>query len=427
MYRLIVLLLIIVGTLRIGALAQMPIIAKPCDLLQDPAKFTNQIVQVRATVSIAFESFTLKALGCDEEKDARPIWLVYGGDEPTPIASTVNDNSRPAGMVLKVDGRPITLHRDAALDLFVRRLAAERTTDVTGGKCYYGCRLYVVEATLTGVFFAAPKGFPGGGYGHLGCCHLLAIQQVSDVSAVRTPVPAGGRYECSTKTWNIGATEASEISATRGQCAGPSACRQAAFNEIAAVADHWGDHISFTDSDQLMGFPDLVWRAGDMLTTYNLKTAFQDTAHQSGRITGMTALRTACEAVSPPLPQDTPVGCRAVNSVFAKTVQAVATADGANGGQLLVGSTEQVANQALQEATSIWKVTANPDITFAGCDKPFMYEGNQFSWCYWRDPDGMQTFMVQITQFGQLRHGENWDSAPWVLSRGNGLVCTAER
>lgn len=51
---------------------------------------------------------------------------------------------------------------------------------------------YQVTATLTGVFFAQttrrlPSGqlLPDPGYGHEGCCHLLIITSVSDVTPVR--------------------------------------------------------------------------------------------------------------------------------------------------------------------------------------------------------------------------------------------------
>jgi hypothetical protein len=423
MNRFVVLLL---GVIGIGASAQTQQIASPCDLVHDPAKFANQIVRVRGTVSLAFEDFTLETPDCGEGKDHRPVWLMYGGDEPTPTASTVNDLSRPSGTVLKVEGRPITLRRDADLDLFVRRLVAERTVDVTGKNCYDNCRLYRVTATLTGVFFAAQKEALGG-YGHLGCCHLLAIQQVSDVEARRTPVPAGGRFVCSTETWKIGATEASALEEKRNRCSGFARCRSAAFDEIEIVAKHWDEHIAVTEDSHFEWGGDMVWHSPDLLTSYSLKTLFRDSSNNTGPIDGIAASRTVCKAESRPLPQSTPVGCRNLDSEFALTAKAAEANEAtAKHDYWRMGGAEVAAQKSLVAATTDWGVIPKPSLNFTGCSKPMVVEGDKFSWCSWNDPEGMQSFSVQVMKFGAFRHGKGWESVPWILSRGNGLACAAE-
>lgn len=48
----------------------------PCDLLNDPAKYNKQTVQVRGRVSVAFEDFTLATPDCDSQAKRR-IWLAY--------------------------------------------------------------------------------------------------------------------------------------------------------------------------------------------------------------------------------------------------------------------------------------------------------------------------------------------------------------
>jgi len=329
-------------------------------------------------------------------------------------------------MVLKVDGRPVTLHRDAALDLFVRRLAAERTVDVTGKSCNDNCRLYRVTATLTGVFFAAPKGALGG-YGHLGCCHLFAIQQISDVDARRTPVPAGGHFVCSTDTWNITATEANALEEKAVKCSGFAACRRASLDEIASVAMHWRDHITVSDDGHLFWPGDLVWQSPDLLTSYSLNKRFRDPAHDSGPVDGITASRTVCRAVSPPLPQSTPVGCRNLSSKFAGTAKgAKANEATAKHDDSRMGKPEIAAHMALMEATNNWAVTPKPNLNFAGCSKPMVVDGDKFSWCSWVDPEGMQAFSVQVTKFRAFRDRHGSDTVPWILSRGHGLACTAE-
>jgi hypothetical protein len=178
----------------IPCIAQTAIQATPCELIASPDKYAGKVVEVRAPVNLAFEDFSLAQEGCE---DAYPgVWLMYGGDEPTPTASTVNDLSREPGSVLKVNGLSIPLVHDVSLDLFRQRLNAIRISPIGDHPCY-GCYLYKVTATLTGIFFAAGNDARHlNGYGHLGCCHLLAIQKVSDVDAVRTPIPMGGSFEC---------------------------------------------------------------------------------------------------------------------------------------------------------------------------------------------------------------------------------------
>ncbi len=153
--------------------AQTPVEVSPCDLVQHPQTYDNKLIQIRDRVSIAFEDFSLETTGCGEK--FRSVWLAYGGDEPTPTMSTVNDQSRAPGSVVKVHGRSISLVHDDSLELFKRRLSAVRV-GVPGGN------LYEVTATLTGVFFAASQ---DGGFGHLHCCHLFVIQKVDAVESAK--------------------------------------------------------------------------------------------------------------------------------------------------------------------------------------------------------------------------------------------------
>jgi hypothetical protein len=96
------------------------------------------------------------------------------------VASTVNDTERTPGKDITVNGTGYTIQKDESF----RRLYALITTR-KGGKSVYS-----VTATLKGAFFAGEphQGSDGVtrylGYGHLGCCSLLVITQVSDVDSV---------------------------------------------------------------------------------------------------------------------------------------------------------------------------------------------------------------------------------------------------
>jgi hypothetical protein len=313
--------------------------------------------------------------------------------------------------------------------MFRAKLAAERTR-FNGEACGDECRLYRVTATLTGVFFVGPKESLGG-YGHLGCCHLLAIEQVSDVAARRTYVPAGGQFECSVETWEIGADEAVSLQEEAKKCNGFADCRRKVFDEIAAVARQKGDEINTSDDDHFYPFfGDPVWTSPDLLKTYSLKTKFRDSVHNTGPVDGISPSRSTCKAVSPPLPLDTPISCKSLWSDFATTAKAASqVADymqrARDDSQTV--ALEGAAGRALEDATKQWGISPKPGLKFTGCQEPMVYEGDEFSECQWLDPEGMERFSIQVTKYGSLRHRRNWKTVPWVLSRGSGIVCVAER
>jgi hypothetical protein len=250
-----------------SSFAESPLVLSACDLTNHPTQYTEQVIRVRARVSMGFENFTLVTSGCGE--NIRSIWLAYGGDESTPIISTVNDHDREPGSVLKVNGRPVTLERNAALELFKKRLAAMRI----GRSDDLGCRdcpLYEVTATLTGVFFALPNHHDGG-YGHLECCHLLVIQQIADVEAKRTAVPAGGRFACSKDFWNMSVAEVQSLEAKGKPCHSLYNCGIAVTEQIAAIANHWNDSVDGATEDY-SGFGDGAdWRSTDLLRDYSVQ------------------------------------------------------------------------------------------------------------------------------------------------------------
>jgi hypothetical protein len=96
------------------------------------------------------------------------IWVEYGGKSVTGTVyccGANGDRSRPSE--LNVDGIPIPLIDDALFRKFDALLHEKPET--------------MVHATVVGMFFAGRPGSAGRGYGHMGCCSLLAIQQVLSV------------------------------------------------------------------------------------------------------------------------------------------------------------------------------------------------------------------------------------------------------
>jgi hypothetical protein len=408
--------------------AQSYIEVTPCDLVEHPEKYDGRDVRVRGRASIGFENFSLDTESCHDR--LRRVWLIFGGDEPTPTMSTVNDQERGTGSVLTVKGTRVPLKRDASLDLFTRRLVARRPepsgSEADRLRCFdLECHLYDVTATLNGVFFAA-----GGtlGYGHLWCCHLLAIEQVMDVDARRTSVPAGGKYACSADMWDLDAAEARQLQ--RRPCQMPRDCQKAKEEQLALVARHWGDQINLEDGAMDATTDAASWQSPDLLKNYSVDFRAETKKHEHGVITGAVAARRICKWMSPPYPVSTPIGCKGFWSDFkvreadAKNIQVEVNLGRESWRK---GGEKEASRHALEDSASRWGIQLLPTLEFHGCEKPWTVKGDQFSWCGWADIAAMQTFSIQVTKFGFLRHfRQSWSEVPWILTRGSGFACMAE-
>jgi hypothetical protein len=147
-----------------------------CDLAKNPKTFDGKAVRVRGTLQVSFEDFTISTKECDTEQG---VWVAFGGDVPGVVASTINDNLRKTGVNLTVDGVSYGIKKDENLHKLYALIASRHGDEP----------VYRVTATLTGVFLAGTERKLGdgrtdfGGYGHLGCCSLLVITQVTEVAS----------------------------------------------------------------------------------------------------------------------------------------------------------------------------------------------------------------------------------------------------
>jgi hypothetical protein len=172
-------LLVLAGLLCAPHLASAqagPIDVPGCELAESPKAFDGKLVRVRGTLSVHFEDFSLDIPNCDTRQG---IWLAFGGDVPGIVPSTANDMVRKPGSDIKVNGVSYGIKKDVNFWKLYALIAARH-----GNKPDYR-----VTARLTGMFFGEElrnsKGdvLSLGGYGHLGCCALLVITQVSDVES----------------------------------------------------------------------------------------------------------------------------------------------------------------------------------------------------------------------------------------------------
>jgi hypothetical protein len=155
---------------------EKPVEVRGCDLARDPRAFDGKLLRVRGTLNVEFEDFSLGIRNCETKQG---IWLAFGGDVPGIVASTMNDSFRKAGSDLAVNGVSYSIKKDDGFHKLYA-LIAGRHRDKPD---------YVVTATLTGMFFAGEESKTANGtvdfvgYGHLGCCSLLVITEVSAVES----------------------------------------------------------------------------------------------------------------------------------------------------------------------------------------------------------------------------------------------------
>lgn len=405
----------------LAALGQTPLKVKLCDLVREPEKYTRQWVEVTGTVDLAFEDFSLRTGDCGEKH--RGIWLAYGGDEPTPTTSSVNDRARKPGTVLKVEGIPVPLQRNTALQLFLDRLSAQRQRTPDGFHCDKSCRLYDVTATFVGLFMAAPEDLPNtlSGYGHFGCCHLLAIRRVVAVDAKRTEVPAGGRFTCSQETWEM--DQAQETDFLKGNsCIDTEECGKVDRRQFGLIAEHWNDkikidHQSTTESyDSKPGTT--LWRSTDLLTSYSWEDP--EDLHRN-----VTATRTVCTPVEAPYSSQTPVRCTTLVSGLKPWDKPQKTSSKSSRNETWAGALEVVSRYALEEVARRLNIALMPGLALKECDKPYGLEDVQYTWCEWSEPSGMQSFDIQLTRAEHSLSEGEMDKVPWGLHDWDGTTCVA--
>lgn len=156
-----------------------------CQVKANPPAYNHKLIEVTGFVSQGFENFTISDPSCSS---GFSIWLEYGGTAASGTmycCGVTAERKRPKQLV--VEDIPIPLVEDELFRTFDKRL--QRPPDST------------VHATIVGRFFSGEKiELPGGtiygNYGHMGCCSLLAIQQVVSVdNQQRSDLDYGASYD----------------------------------------------------------------------------------------------------------------------------------------------------------------------------------------------------------------------------------------
>lgn len=287
---------------------ESPLHVTACELQRNPQQFQGKLVELRGIVTRGFENFTVQDpdIPLFSEPCGTAIWLARGGDGKGPRRYMVVhpwwpvDDLREWAQQARIDSVRFIL--DQQYREMDDRLSAFRRREPDGSNCtgLALCSLYRVTATITGRFYAGHRGrLTDGhlffnGYGHRGCCHLLVMQQVSNVLAERTSVPEDGEFSCSTQNWTPTAEELAELQKTQ-PCSG-WACRPLQY--FSKVAAHWGDSVEFEK-----GWVELAsggWISRDLLLRYTVihEQTKKPHAHLSVPPGPVRIDRTQCKPVS---------------------------------------------------------------------------------------------------------------------------------
>ena len=428
--------------------------ASLCDLTHNPATYDGQWINVRGRVSMQFEDFSLFDPDCNSSNLAG-VWLTFGGDQDEITTYCCVNPTRKKGLDVEVGGHRVPLVRNEALREFQRVLQTERLRRPDGHQCEgdecYFCR--PVTATITGLFLARQDNGEGTlrGYGHLGCCHLLVIRQVSDVSAERTQVPAGGQFKCSSETWTVGPPTATDLKNLLACITSKDeACnhdRQTAFTRIAA---HWNDPIDATaghedHSGDANGDSTGSWISADLLTSYLTVVKKASTPAR------LSATRQVCVPLSSELSpnlasdqiscqeyaiswRDDEASAQLVDGLMEKEKFDAADAKIAEASQAILsagdqswrwGDVKSVAWHAFHEQTQKWGVVPDPALRLEGCqDAAIAEQKSRIIGCNWYSPDGMQVLSVALRKYpkstGVDPVGRN---IPWVVTDISATIC----
>lgn len=261
---------LLAGNLHAQSSGVQPVAVSLCDLLNHAADYDGKVIQTTGEIHLAFEEFQIVDARCS---DAFPsMWLYYGDEAQSTMYAPFNNPKFSADIHFINDDQMKTFR-----DLIQKR--RERRPD--GTLCYEReCNFYNVTATITGHFLAVKKYFNKGaipnGYGHMGCCHALIIERISNLQAQRTEVPEGEIYPCTQTRWKLNKEEAKQLF-PNPHCGTYLDCQRIEQSNFQLIAQHWHDQVTIENGS--IGISELGgsdWYSSDLLLNYQITGKDQD-------------------------------------------------------------------------------------------------------------------------------------------------------
>lgn len=373
-----------------------------CDLVRNPSPYDGQRIRVHGEANRDFEDFSLQVTSCGAQ--ARRVWLQYG-DQKTDAGAEVGHRFIQAAALIKNGD-----YDQFAQKIRLQRLLLPDLRPCSGPPCHY----YRVTAAFTGRFFAgAEPGRASGqktfvGFGHADCCHLLVVEQVSDVASERTQAPVGGQFQCSTEAWTPTVEQAILLASDPNHV-------------FATIAKHWGD-----DGSQGTSNGNGAWITPDLLTSYTVDTLVS--ADKKAPDPKTTVTRESCHAVPAFAPRSVsePVACETrdwhwqEDQQAAKDLQQTVTM-GHDPWRLELRAASR---NAVDDAYKQWGLLPAGAQLLDRCGNPTVFEDGQSAECGWSSPDGMQMLLVHLEKFDYLkRFGGHWEHVMWVATQVQGSFC----
>jgi hypothetical protein len=160
---------------------ERPFDTTTCGLLLHPDKYDGGLVSVDGFVTVGPDEFMLHDASCGDASGK--VWLQFAGDIPSPGGGGVSRGV--SGKPRTVEGLQLPLNKDRDFDAMEKLLQEAQKSGKTK----------MLRATLIGKYFPGKptKTVTGeemrSGYGRVGCCSLLMIQEVVKVdSGLEEPV-----------------------------------------------------------------------------------------------------------------------------------------------------------------------------------------------------------------------------------------------
>ena len=147
-----------------------PIKTTLCEIKRDPMSFNKKLVEVSGHASHGVEDSMFEDASCFEGNGRPGIWMEYGGTAATDTMYCCGVTPSKEKKPLVVQGVSVNLVQDELFQRFDKLLHSQPRKEIS------------IRATVRARVFVNPVSVGQlhylGGYGHMGCCMLLAIEQV---------------------------------------------------------------------------------------------------------------------------------------------------------------------------------------------------------------------------------------------------------
>ena len=165
--------------------SEQPIKTTLCKIKADPAAFNGKLVEVSGIASYGFEESLFEDLSCFWTTGANlpGMWMEYGGTAGTDTMYCCGLPPQTEKQPLKVQGIFVPLERDELFRRFDLMLHARKGS--ASVRATVQARIFAIQEKLGNRLFWQ-------GYGHMGCCMLLALEKVVHIDS---PDPGPSVFE----------------------------------------------------------------------------------------------------------------------------------------------------------------------------------------------------------------------------------------